>query len=106
MKTPPTPLDAPEIAGSLARLPGWRHERDALAKEFTFADFRSALTWMMRAGFEAEELGHHPEWTNVYRTVAVRLTTHSIGGRVTGLDIELAGRLERLAAEFTRSIKP
>lgn len=98
MKTPPSPLDAAEIARELATLPGWRHEREALAKDFAFADFRSALAWMLRAGFEAEELNHHPEWTNVYRTVAVRLNTHSVGGRVTTLDVELAKRLERLAS--------
>ena len=97
MKTPPSPLDASEIARALAALPGWRHEREALAKDFAFADFRSALAWMLRAGFEAEELNHHPEWTNVYRTVNVRLNTHSAGGRVTAIDVELAGRLERLA---------
>lgn len=82
-------------------LPGWRHEREALAKEFAFDNFRSALAWMMRAGFEAEELNHHPEWTNVYRKVDVRLNTHSAGGRVTALDVELATRLERLAGERT-----
>ena len=97
MKTPSLPLDTAEIARALIDLPGWRHEREALAKDFAFADFRSALSWMLRAGFEAEELNHHPEWTNVYRTVAVRLNTHSVGGRVTGLEVELAKRLERLA---------
>ena len=99
MKTPPTPLEADEIAGALSRLPGWRHEDGALAKQFIFADFRAALAWMLRAGFEAEELDHHPEWTNVYRTVDVRLNTHSAGGRVTALDVELAARLEKLATD-------
>lgn len=106
MKTPPLPLDAGEIARALELLPGWRHEHEALAKEFTFSNFRAALTWMVRAGFEAEELNHHPEWTNVYRTVSVRLNTHSVGGRVTALDIELAMRMERLAGEPSRSEKP
>lgn len=104
MKTPSLPLDTAEIARALIDLPGWRHEREALAKDFAFADFRSALAWMMRAGFEAEELNHHPEWTNVYRTVAVRLNTHSVGGRVTGLDIELAKRLEWLAGAAGASV--
>lgn len=97
MKTSPTPLSEAEIGQAMALLPGWRHEREALAKEFVFANFRSALAWMMRAGFEAEDLDHHPEWTNVYRRVAVRLNTHAAGGRVTTLDVELATRLERLA---------
>ena len=96
MKNAPAPLSAGEITRALETLPGWRHERDALAKEFVFAGFRDALAWMVRAGFEAEALDHHPEWTNVYRDVAVRLNTHSIGGRVTQLDVELAGRLEKV----------
>lgn len=83
---------------ALARLPGWTHEGDALTREFVFPSFRDALAWMVRVGFEAEALDHHPEWTNVYRTVRVRLNTHSAGGRVTALDVELAARLGRLAS--------
>ena len=93
----PEPLSEAEITRALGALPGWRHEREALAKDFEFADFPAALAWMTRAGFEAEKMNHHPEWTNVYRRVAVRLNTHSVGGRVTALDVELATRLERLA---------
>lgn len=83
---------------ALVELPGWTHEGDALTREFVFPSFRDALAWMVRAGFEAEALDHHPEWTNVYRTVRVRLNTHSAGGRVTALDVELAARLGRLAS--------
>lgn len=98
MPTPRHPVLTPtEIAAALAALPGWRHERDALAKDYVFAGFPEALAWMVRAGFEAEALDHHPEWTNVYRTVSVRLNTHDAGGRVTALDVALAARLEKLA---------
>jgi 4a-hydroxytetrahydrobiopterin dehydratase len=94
----PAPLTELEIARALIPLAGWRHEREALVKDFVFADFRQALAWMVRAGFEAEELDHHPEWTNVYRTVTVRLSTHDVGGRVTSLDVELATRFEKITA--------
>ena len=96
MRPASQPLSESELERALADLPGWRVERDALAKTFSFADFRVALAWMVRVGFEAEELDHHPEWTNVFRRVHVRLSTHSAGGRVTALDIELAARMERL----------
>jgi 4a-hydroxytetrahydrobiopterin dehydratase len=96
-RTLPAPLAHQEIEKALAELPGWACESDALTKEFVFPSFRDALAWMVRAGFEAEALDHHPEWTNIYRTVRVRLNTHSAGGRVTALDVELATRLERLA---------
>jgi pterin-4a-carbinolamine dehydratase len=53
------PLSAKKIAAELAKLPGWTWEHDALAKTFEFADFRAALAFMVRAGFEAEELKGH-----------------------------------------------
>ena len=96
MATPP--LSETEIAAALRDLPDWSREGEALARTFQFADFRAALAFMVRAGFEAEELNHHPEWTNVYHRVAVRLTTHDAGNRVTAKDVELARRLSRLAA--------
>src|SRR5471030_2743244 len=96
MKSPP--FKPADIRAALATLPGWGFKRDALAKEFVFANFREALAFMVRVGFEAEALDHHPEWTNVYRTVAIRLNTHDAGGRVTAKDVELARRIERIAA--------
>ena len=93
-----SPLTEPEIAAALRDLPGWSREGEALARTFQFADFRTALAFMVRAGFEAEALDHHPEWTNVYSRVAIRLTTHDAGNRVTAKDVELARRLSRLAA--------
>lgn len=92
-----TPLSADEIGRALAGLPGWRVERDALEKSFQFGSFREALSFMVRAGFEAEALNHHPEWTNVYGCVAVRLCTHEAGDRITAQDVELAVRLQRIS---------
>jgi pterin-4a-carbinolamine dehydratase len=60
-------LSTKKIVTELAWLPGWASEHDGLAKTFEFADFRAALAFMVRAGFEAEELNHHPEWMNVIR---------------------------------------
>ncbi len=88
------PLSPDEVASALAALPGWRLERDALAKEFKFGSFRDALAFMVRVGFEAEAADHHPEWTNVYNRVAIRLNTHSAGGKVTSKDVELAKVIE------------
>lgn len=89
-------LNPDEINQALAVLSGWRLEDDALVKEFKFASFREALTFMVLAGFEAEAMDHHPEWTNVYNRLTIRLNTHSAGGKVTGLDVELAQKIEAL----------
>ncbi len=91
------PLSSAEIEQALAQLPGWSFQRDALERTFTLADFRAALTFMVRVGFEAEAMDHHPDWTNVYNRVAVRLNTHDAGGKVTAKDVELARRIQRLA---------
>lgn len=95
MATPP--LAPSDVAAALAELPGWTLENDALARTFQFADFRSALAFMVRAGFEADAMDHHPEWTNVYHRVSVRLTTHDAGNRVTAKDVALARRFSAVA---------
>jgi 4a-hydroxytetrahydrobiopterin dehydratase len=92
-----TPLTAAKIEAALATLPGWKFEREALAKAFTFGDFREAISFMVRASFEAEALNHHPEWTNVYNRVAIRLNTHDAGGKVTAKDVELAKRIQKIS---------
>lgn len=94
MKKPLTPN---EIKKACAKLPGWTFEGDVLKKSFKFGSFREALSFMVRAGFEAEELNHHPEWTNVYNRVEIRLNTHDAGNKVTAKDVELAQRIESLS---------
>ena len=95
MKTPTLPRK--KIADALETLAGWTFENDALAKSYTFGSFREAMSFMVRAGFEAEALDHHPEWTNIYNRVAIRLNTHDAGGKVTLKDVELAKRIQKIS---------
>lgn len=92
-----TPLTATEIETALKDLTEWRFENDALVREFKFTSFREAFSFMVRVAFEAESLDHHPEWTNVYNRVLIRLQTHDAGNRVTGKDAELARRIQRIS---------
>ncbi|PTY03225.1 4a-hydroxytetrahydrobiopterin dehydratase [Opitutaceae bacterium EW11] len=92
-----TPLTPAEIETALKDLPEWRLENDALVREFKFTSFREAFSFMVRVAFEAESLDHHPEWTNVYNRVLVRLQTHDAGSRVTGKDAELARRIQHIS---------
>ncbi|MEM1343343.1 MAG: 4a-hydroxytetrahydrobiopterin dehydratase [Pseudomonadota bacterium] len=82
---------------ALARA-GWALSQDgkAIDKTFRFNDFRAAMAWMTRMAFEAEALDHHPEWSNVYNRVSVRLTTHDTGG-LSAKDIALAERMEAVS---------
>ena len=77
---------------------GWSYlsDRDALTKTFIFVNFIEAFGWMCRAAIESEKLNHHPEWSNVYKTVEVTLTTHDVGG-LSDLDLTLASKLDSLA---------
>jgi 4a-hydroxytetrahydrobiopterin dehydratase len=83
---------------ALAALPGWSEVtgRDAITKTFVFADFNEAFGFMTRVALIAEKLDHHPEWSNVYKTVTVTLSTHDAGG-LTRRDIALAEAMDRLA---------
>lgn len=85
------------IEASLAELEGWAFDNDSIHRTFEFSSFREAMSFMVRIGFEAEAMNHHPELTNVYNRVSVSLTTHDSGNKVTGLDTELARRINHLS---------
>ncbi|NVO22348.1 4a-hydroxytetrahydrobiopterin dehydratase [Donghicola mangrovi] len=89
-------LTAEELDTAMAELAplGWTVAEDgkALSRQFKFADFPTALGWMVRMGVHAEKLNHHPDWTNVYNRVDVRLSTHDAGG-LTALDVKLARKM-------------
>ncbi|MFH1794361.1 MAG: 4a-hydroxytetrahydrobiopterin dehydratase [Pseudomonadota bacterium] len=91
-------LDKDELARALADLPGWSVAEDGLSIErtFEFRNFSEAFAFMTRSALAAEKMNHHPDWSNVYKTVRVALSTHDRGG-VTELDIELARRMNRYA---------
>lgn len=67
--------------------------RDAIFKKFKFKSFIQAFSWMTSVAIIAEKMDHHPEWANVYNTVEVTLTTHSVGG-LTKLDLTLARKMD------------
>ena len=81
----------------LRALPEWSLARDgkAIERKFEFADFSEAFAFMTRVALIAEKAGHHPDWSNVYNRVSIRLSTHDAGG-VTDKDIGLATRIDAL----------
>lgn len=76
---------------------GWTlsAEGESLTKTFVFDDFAHAFGWMTKVAIWAEKMGHHPDWSNSYKTVKVTLTTHDAGG-LTAKDIELARKMDEL----------
>lgn len=92
-------LSLPETTRALATLHAWRHDpqRDAITREFVFADFNQAFAFMTRIALLAEKRDHHPEWSNVYNRVTITLTTHDVDG-LSDNDIEMARFAEATAA--------
>ena len=88
-----------ELRTTVAALDGWELSQDGLAleKTFIFKGFNSAFGFMTRVAMAAERANHHPEWSNVYNSVTIRWTTHSLGG-VSDLDLKLAASCDRFAA--------
>ena len=82
-----------EIDEALKGLPGWKRNGDTLAKSFEFKDFAQAWAFMAKVAKAAEKQDHHPDWTNVYNKVQIRLSTHDSGG-VTAADFKLAKKIE------------
>lgn len=91
-------LSAEEIKTALKDLPGWEVVDGKLHKQFKFDTFAQALGWMVAAGVQADGIDHHPEWTNVYNKVTVDLVTHDMDNSISNLDVELAGKMNKLAA--------
>ncbi len=74
----------------------WNEVDNGLEREFSFADFREAFAFMTRVAFIAEDHKHHPEWSNVYGTVRIRLTTHDAGNVVTEIDRTVAMAIDAI----------
>lgn len=92
------PLTPEEISTALAEVASWELADDgkSIRRVFTFRNFSEAFGFMSRVALAAEKMDHHPDWTNVYRTVDVRLNTHDAGG-LTELDFKLAKTMNRIA---------
>ena len=88
-----TKATAADIEAALKDLPGWEHEDDGISKSFEFKDFKQAWAFMEKVAKAADAMDHHPEWTNVYNKVLIRLSTHDAGG-ITSRDFKLAKEIE------------
>lgn len=92
----PTPLAPDALAQALAELPAWEVRAGKLHRDLTFADFAQAFAFMTRVARVADEMGHHPEWFNVWNRVRIDLVTHDVGA-ISELDVALAKRIDALA---------
>ena len=86
-----------ERTEALANLPNWQFddERSAIKRTLKFKNFVEAFGFMSQVAILAEKANHHPEWSNVYSTVEIVLTTHDVGG-LSAKDIELATKIDAI----------
>ena len=95
-------LKPEDRAAGLSNLPDWHlcDGREAISKSFKFRDFVEAFGFMTQVAIVAEKMNHHPEWSNVYRTVDITLATHDVGG-LSHFDLDLAAEINRIANSIT-----
>lgn len=91
-------LDAAARAALLVAHPDWQVEESAMTRRFRFADFSAAWGFMNRVALLAERMDHHPEWSNVYNRVDIRLTTHDARG-LSERDARMAAAIDALYAQ-------
>ena len=88
-----------EIESKIKALDGWEIKDLKLHKLFKFKNFNQALSFMVGVGLNCEKINHHPEWSNVYGNVDVKLTTHRVAG-ITELDFKLAQIMDKITGEI------
>jgi 4a-hydroxytetrahydrobiopterin dehydratase len=88
-------LDNIEIKDELERLNGWIFDGKYLCKDYKFHDFVDAFSFMTKVAGIAESIDHHPDWANVYNSVAIKLYTHDANS-ITAMDFLLAKRIDEI----------
>lgn len=83
------------VKQKLENFKNWIFQENCICKTFVFTNFSEAMAFMVQVSMIAEKLNHHPDWSNVYNKVFIRLTTHDFGG-VTDKDFALAAEIDAL----------
>ena len=95
--SPRPPVLSPEdLARRMLLLPAWSADDGRLRRRFVLEDFAAAFAFMTRVAAVAEELDHHPDWSNSWNTVDIAIRSHDAGG-ITDLCVQLARRIDDLA---------
>ncbi len=75
----------------------WKEENNQLVRHYEFKNFSEAFSFMTQVAFIAEKQDHHPEWTNVYNKLVIRLSSHDAGNVVTDRDHKLAEAIDKIS---------
>jgi 4a-hydroxytetrahydrobiopterin dehydratase len=77
----------------------WKEENSQLQRSFEFKDFVAAFAFMTKVAFAAEKMGHHPNWSNVYNKVDIKLFTHEAKDSITEKDVKLSKEIDKIFLE-------
>jgi 4a-hydroxytetrahydrobiopterin dehydratase len=89
-------LSTTEVKKSLsANLKSWSFDGTYIFRNFKFSNFVNAFAFMTSVALQAEKADHHPDWSNIYNTVNIKLNTHDANG-ITQLDFDLAAAIDKL----------
>ncbi len=78
----------------------WKEENNKLVAELVFEDFSQAWAFLTEVAILSERKNHHPEWTNIWNTVRISLSTHDAGGIVTEKDRKLADSISKIYERY------
>ena len=84
-----------ELKELVIKIPGWEIKSENIQREFNFANFIEAFSFMTKIALICEKCNHHPNWENVYSKVIIRFSTHDLGG-ITNLDQTLASEINKV----------
>ena len=84
-----------ELNELVVKIPGWKIKSEQIQREFKFANFIEAFSFMTKVALICEKYNHHPNWENVYSKVIIKLNTHDLGG-ITNLDQILASEINKI----------
>jgi len=93
-------LSIGQIKSELQSMEGWELKDDLITRDFQFKDFKTAVSFIVRIAFEAEDQVHHPQLFNVYNNITISLNTHDAGDKVTTKDIKLAKAIDSIYDTF------
>jgi 4a-hydroxytetrahydrobiopterin dehydratase len=83
------------------KLKNWSFDGNSIKRDFKFKTFVEAFSFMTAIALEAEKSDHHPDWSNVYNSVSINLSTHDANG-VTKLDFDLANKIEKILENYVK----
>jgi 4a-hydroxytetrahydrobiopterin dehydratase len=80
----------------------WKKESNTLIGHFQFDNFSMAFSFMTQIALLSEKMNHHPNWSNSWNKVDIRLTTHDAGNVITQKDKDLAKGITKIYNAYNR----